>query len=81
MFAKDFAAYPRGNRWQRHDTLKWVFIGVGVALLGFFLEQVLDWGVGGDPVVLAIFAVIGLSIAGVINSFNHLSGRYAASTV
>lgn len=52
-----------------------MFIGVGVALLGLFREQVLDWGVGGDPVVLAIFAVIGLSIAGVINLFNHLIGR------
>jgi hypothetical protein len=75
------AAYPSGNRWQRHDTPKWIFIGVGVALLGLFLEQVLDRGVGGDLVVLAIFAVMDLSIAGVINSFNHLIGRYAASTV
>jgi hypothetical protein len=76
MFAKDFAAYRIGNRWKRHFILmKWAFIGFGVAFLGFFVELVLKWGVGGDLLVLGIFAVIGLSIAGVINFINLLIGR------
>lgn len=76
MFAKNIAAYRKGDRWKRHFILmKWAFLGFGVAALGFFLELFLHWRFGGDLAQVGILAVIVLTIAGVVNFFNLLMGR------
>jgi hypothetical protein len=55
--------------------MKWAFLGFGVAVLGFFLELLLHWRIGGDLALVGILAVIVLTIAGVVNFFKLIIGR------
>jgi hypothetical protein len=73
MFSRDIEAYRKGDRQKRHFILmKWGFLCVGVAVLGFFLELFLHWPIGGDLATVAILANFGLVFAGLRNFW---SGR------